>query len=171
MLGNGWSPHQKMILSPSLVQGSSGMKITHNFKESKQRKQQNETLFTGRDAIQGAPYDQSDWSQARINRATDETNNERFKGHSGVLPKVCCEVWKDLQTTSIEEARISPSVIRLKYFFMGLHTLRKYPTEIEREAIFDISIRHDVTRVGLTFGKFKLWRLSRLFGSIVMKFG
>lgn len=25
---------------------------------------------------------------------------------------------------------------------MGLHTLRKYPTEIEREAIFDISIRH-----------------------------
>lgn len=36
----------------------------------------------------------------------------------------------------------SPSEIRLKYFFMGLHTLRKYPTEIEREAIFDISIRH-----------------------------
>jgi len=80
-------------------------------------------------------------TEARINRATDQTNNERFKGHFGVLPIVGCELWKDLQTTSIEEARIDPDKIDLKYFLMGLHTLRKYPTEIEREAIFDVSIR------------------------------
>lgn len=80
-------------------------------------------------------------TKAHINRATDETNNERFKAHYGVLPIVCCEVWKDLQTTTIEEAFIDPKDIDLKKFFMGLHTLRKYPTEIEREAIFDISIR------------------------------
>mmetsp|Transcript_49 Transcript_49/g.73 ORF Transcript_49/g.73 Transcript_49/m.73 type:complete len:339 (+) Transcript_49:84-1100(+) len=80
-------------------------------------------------------------SVTRINKAMAETNDARFKAHYGVFPSVCCCLWKDLQTTSVEEARIEPKDINLKHFFMALHTLRKYPTEYEREAIFDISIR------------------------------
>ena len=76
------------------------------------------------------------YTDIRINRATQDTNNSRFKAHYGVFPVVCCCVWKDLQTTSVEEARIDPKDIKLKPFFMALHTLQKYPTEIEREAIF-----------------------------------
>lgn len=81
------------------------------------------------------------YTELRISKAKLPTNNARFKAHYGVFPVICCCLWYDLQTTTVEKARIDSKDINLQHFFMALHTLQKYPTEIEREAIFDISLK------------------------------
>ena len=47
-------------------------------------------------------------------------------------------IWEDLQTTEVEEARIPAEHLKVEYFLMAMHHLKRYPTEIKREGRFDI---------------------------------
>ncbi len=79
------------------------------------------------------------YKQARIQRSSENTNRKRFRAHFGASPEVCCTIWEEFQNSEVQEARIPAHKLNLKDFLMALHTLRKYPTEFEREAIFDVS--------------------------------
>ena len=78
------------------------------------------------------------YKRRRIRRAGRKRNIERFKGHFGAKPHVLAQIWEDLQITDVEEARLLPVDAKLDKFLMAFHMLRKYPTELEREPIFDI---------------------------------
>jgi len=42
-------------------------------------------------------------------RLSMQTMNDRFRGMYGSNPHVCAQIWEDLQTTMVQEARIDPS--------------------------------------------------------------
>jgi hypothetical protein len=88
------------------------------------------------------------FTEGRISRAKPTTNIERFKAHFGSIPTVVALLWQDLQVTEIKKARVPPSKRNFSHFLMALHHLKRYPTELEREAIFDIS---------LSYGRFWVW--------------
>jgi hypothetical protein len=46
---------------------------------------------------------------------------------------------EDLQTAEVGEAQVPPEKLNIKHFLMAMHHLKRYPTEIKREAMFDIS--------------------------------
>jgi hypothetical protein len=71
-----------------------------------------------------------------IRRAKKRSNVERFLGHYGSIPYICAMLWEDLQTTEVEETWIPAEHL---YFLMAMHHLERYPTEVKREDIFDIS--------------------------------
>jgi hypothetical protein len=75
----------------------------------------------------------------RIRRAKTTTNMKQFKSFFGSSPGVVAMIWEDLQKTRINEARVPPQDRKIKYFLMAIHHLKRYPTEIEREGMFDIS--------------------------------
>jgi hypothetical protein len=80
------------------------------------------------------------YKKRRIRRAKKQTNLDRFHGHFGSNPNVLAEILEDLQTTEeVEEAQVPPEKLNIKYFLMAMHHLKRYPTEIDREAMFDIS--------------------------------
>jgi hypothetical protein len=82
------------------------------------------------------------FTEFRINWAKTSTNIEHFKAHYGSNPMVCALIWQDLQETELKVAWVPPSKRNLKHFVMVLHHLKCYPTEFEREAIFDISLAY-----------------------------
>jgi hypothetical protein len=69
-------------------------------------------------------------------------NAERFKGFfGGASPAVYAEIWEDLQKTDVVvvEARVPLQDRNPKHFLMAMDHFKRYPTELEREAMFDIS--------------------------------
>jgi hypothetical protein len=78
-------------------------------------------------------------TERRIGRAKTTTNIERFKSHFGSTPTVCLLIWEDLQTTENPKAFVPAKKRNINHLLMALHHLKCYPTEIEREAMFDIS--------------------------------
>jgi len=69
-----------------------------------------------------------------------ETNVKYFKAHYGTYPEVIAQMWEDLQTTDIAEARITiPFNMRvtcglhLRSFLRTFHFFMRYETEIERK--------------------------------------
>jgi hypothetical protein len=78
------------------------------------------------------------YSKKRIRRAKKVRNIERFKGHYGSEPVVVAQIFEDLQRTDIPEAYLPPSDAKINLFLMAMHHLKRYPTELEREPIFDI---------------------------------
>lgn len=78
----------------------------------------------------------------RIKRSTDSTNVRRFVSHFGSTPRVLSVIYADLQSTSIADARVTGTKLNLRHFLIAMHTLKRYPTEEERQAIFDISPHH-----------------------------
>jgi hypothetical protein len=58
--------------------------------------------------------------------------------HFGSKPSVIAQIWEDLQTTLVVEARVLPEDLHMNLFLMAMHHLKRYPTELEREPIFDI---------------------------------
>ena len=79
------------------------------------------------------------YTTQRIKQAKRKTNVERFVGHYGSTPEVCAAIFEDLQKANVLEARIPASKINVNDFLMALHHLKRYPTELEREPIFDVS--------------------------------
>lgn len=63
--------------------------------------------------------------QENVNEAT---NIQRFKSHFGSSPIVYANVWEDLLTTEVDEARINPRS-KVENFFLSLYFLNVYPTE------------------------------------------
>jgi hypothetical protein len=68
-----------------------------------------------------------------------KTNVDRFKGFFGASPSVYAEIWEDPQKTDVFEARVPVQDRNPKCFLMAMHHLKRHPTELEREAMFDIS--------------------------------
>jgi hypothetical protein len=79
------------------------------------------------------------FKRSRLKRAEKKTNIDRFRGHFGSNPNVIAEILEDLQTTEVEEAYVPSEKLNIDHFLMAMHHLKRYPTEIEREAIFNIS--------------------------------
>jgi hypothetical protein len=73
--------------------------------------------------------------QARVGRIT---NLECFKGLYGSNPIVYAQMWEDLQTTDIAEARLSSQELRVDYFLCSIHFLKCYHSESERAGKFKI---------------------------------
>ena len=84
--------------------------------------------------------EQMGWASRRINKAKMKTNQRRFRCHFGCHPKVVSQIYVDLQTTSIETARIEKN-IDVFDLLATIHFLKRYPTEIEREALFNLSAK------------------------------
>jgi len=78
------------------------------------------------------------YSRKRIRKAKKKRNLERFRGHYGSDPIVIAQIWEDLQRTLIPEAHLPPDDAKLDRFLMAMHHLKRYPTDLEREPIFDI---------------------------------
>jgi hypothetical protein len=76
-----------------------------------------------------------------IRRAKKRSNVKRFLGHYGSIPCICAMIWEALQTTEVEEAGIPAEHLKVEYFLMAMHHLKWYLTEVEREGIFDISLK------------------------------
>jgi hypothetical protein len=55
------------------------------------------------------------------------------------LPLIATIVWEDLQTTEVEAAKVPPNSRQIKHYLMALHFVKRYRTELEREATWDIS--------------------------------
>ena len=79
------------------------------------------------------------FTEARIRRAKDETNQERFLNHVGVAASTACAICEDMQLTTIADARIKGSELNLKWFLLGLYYIRKYPKASDLESKFDYS--------------------------------
>jgi hypothetical protein len=75
------------------------------------------------------------YTHGRIHRSRRSTNIKRFEKKFGLHPVVAVRIWEDLQTTGT----VSEDKLNSKYFLMSLHHLRKYPTEDDRESIWDVS--------------------------------
>ena len=88
------------------------------------------------------------YKRHRIRRAQKISNVERFVGHYRSIPCICASIWEDLQTTAVEEARIPVEHLNVAFFLMAMHHFKRYPTEVKREGIFDISLK---------WGRDKVW--------------
>ena len=87
------------------------------------------------------------YTRQRIKRAKTKRNNERFAGHYGASPAIVAKIWEDLQTTAIEGARVHPNDLDIDDFLMAMHHLKRYPTDLEREPIFNVDCMRGRNRV------------------------
>ena len=62
----------------------------------------------------------------------------RIKAHYRSNHIVYAQMWEDLQTTTIPEARIDSQKMDPDSFLMAIHFLAHYPTEQEQTGIFKI---------------------------------
>lgn len=76
-----------------------------------------------------------DYRQQRVRRVQ---NLERFKGLYGSTPKVYSQIFEDLQTTEIAEARVDPKTLCIDSYLMAIHFLKCYPTENRQSGLFKI---------------------------------
>ncbi len=73
--------------------------------------------------------------QASVGR---EKNEHRFTRAFGSHPIVYAALWEDLQKHDIKGARKERRKrMSVNHFLMTVHFLRKYPTEDDREALFN----------------------------------
>jgi hypothetical protein len=77
------------------------------------------------------------FSARQIEHAGLKLKYSRFKSWFGSQPVVYAQIWEDLLTTDIAEARILPKD-DLDYFLMALHFLKGYDTEGERSGNFQL---------------------------------
>lgn len=73
------------------------------------------------------------WEEHQLKRVGYDSKVTRYRGHFGANPGVYAQLWEDLQTTTLDAARVDPSRRCIKIFHATLHFLYRYPTEIERE--------------------------------------
>jgi hypothetical protein len=64
--------------------------------------------------------------QANVKRAT---NLKRFKSFYGSAPVVNANIWADLLTTNIKEARLSWLEACIENYLLAIHFLKVYPTD------------------------------------------
>jgi hypothetical protein len=57
-----------------------------------------------------------------------ETNLERFKDFFGCVPVIYAEIWEDLQTTGIAEARIDTTKcsVKMDTFLLSVHFIKRF---------------------------------------------
>jgi hypothetical protein len=74
------------------------------------------------------------WDAERLGKRQPETNIDQYNGLYGVEPCVMAQLFEDLQTTIIAEARIEG--INLDKLHWAVHFLYRYPTETENESMW-----------------------------------
>jgi hypothetical protein len=75
------------------------------------------------------------WDEKRLERCKAETNVDQYHGMFGMNPAVAAQLCEDLQTTTIQSARIeSMDVDKLHW---SLHFLYRYPTETKRKSLWN----------------------------------
>jgi len=80
------------------------------------------------------------WTSRQIQRVQTATNVTRFRAFFNAHPRVCAQLWEDLQTTQLQEANIIRAGRRsVKEFFMAMNFLARYPTEYQREGLWKVS--------------------------------
>ena len=81
------------------------------------------------------------WDETNMtSRLTTQTKKDRFRGLYGSDPHVAAQMWADLQTTTVEAARIDPSKRNLQHYCWAMHFLKKYPnSSIEAEQMWKVS--------------------------------
>ena len=59
-------------------------------------------------------------------------------------PRIAAQMWGDLQTLQSPDGGVllASAKRNVRYYLMAYHHLRRYPTEHEREAMFDVSPKH-----------------------------
>jgi hypothetical protein len=72
----------------------------------------------------------------RQDKVSKTANLERFRAQYGSNPVVYAQIWEDLQTTVILEARIDDKMADADNYLMSIHFLKCYPTEVEQGGIF-----------------------------------
>lgn len=79
------------------------------------------------------------WDEEKLKRNQTKTLNEKFRAHFGANPHVVAQLWEDLITTDNAKARVDPVKNPIKQFFVALHFLKRYQTEIERNTTWKMS--------------------------------
>jgi hypothetical protein len=74
----------------------------------------------------------------RQSKASHSLNVSRFKSFYGSHPIVYAQLWEDLQTTAIPEARVDARTTTIDYFLMSLYFLKCYPKESKLAGDFKI---------------------------------
>jgi hypothetical protein len=69
------------------------------------------------------------------------TNLKRFKSFYGSAPIVYANIWADLLTSDIEEARLSRSDACIENFLLAVHFLKVYPTDDRLAGQFKMCIK------------------------------
>ena len=77
------------------------------------------------------------WKQAQIDRRQMGTNVEQYTGMYGCHPYVVAQLCEDLQCTKIPSARVEKMDITKLHW--SLHFMYRYPTETERESLWNKS--------------------------------
>ena len=77
------------------------------------------------------------FTERQLTSSNENRNQNRFKSSFGASPTTLCTIYEDLQTTNL----IIGEESTLKWFLIALHFLKRYPTETERENIFNVSER------------------------------
>lgn len=75
----------------------------------------------------------------RTSKVSCLLKKSRFKSLYGSQPVVYAQIWEDLQTTAIQEARVDARTTTIDHFLMSLHFLKCYPKESKLAADFKIS--------------------------------
>jgi hypothetical protein len=78
----------------------------------------------------------------RIKRSRKSRNIEQFKSHFGAVPVVVPNIFDDLQLTG----KLPEDKRNLNHLLMAMHTLKCYPLNDEREALFDIN-QNDAAKI------------------------
>ena len=76
------------------------------------------------------------YKKRKLKRSSGKVNYKRFIGFFGLSPVTVAQVYHDMQTTGIEEAKIQGGRLDLRYLLMGINYLWKYPTGHDMEARF-----------------------------------
>ena len=79
----------------------------------------------------------------RIEKFKHSRAVDRFRLAFGATPKIVAQIWDDLQTTTIDSARLDPGKKNrsMDDFLRTLFFLRKYETEKDRESRWQVSDR------------------------------
>ncbi len=86
------------------------------------------------------------YTNKRIKRSRKSRNIERFKSHFGAVPVVVANIFDDLQLTG----KLPEDKRNVNHLLMAMHTLKCYPLNDEREALFDIN-RNDAAKISWYF--------------------
>ena len=106
------------------------------------------------------------YSDQQLIRGEDNENGKRFKSAFGASPSVLCSVYEDLQTSDIVDngfvVKIAGNYTSLKWLLISFHFLRKYPTEKDREYIFNVSERHSRTKIWDTLRRIQALKAKKI---------
>jgi hypothetical protein len=79
------------------------------------------------------------YTEDMLKKGGKKLNNTRFRTEYGADPHVIAQIWEDLQTTNIVEAKLPPNRRNLQHFLMAVHFLKRYPTQYQLGNLFHVS--------------------------------